>query len=138
MDGESQLDTLMARLRAVDQIGHAIATGARAGVERVVRATAAAGTTPDGEAWAPTKEGDKALPNAAAAISVVVSGTTKAVLTMVLRPPYVFHQRSKSKGKKGLPRRVVLPEAENGVPAAIADEIEQSAKRELARAMGRR
>jgi hypothetical protein len=133
VDGdESQLDGLIASLRAVDQVGVAIATEARPLVEGVARKTASAGTDPEGGAWAPTKEGRKALPNAASAVSVVVSGSTKAVLTLVLKGVYVYHQRSKNRSTtKGLPRRLIL-DVET-VPTEIADAIKGAAKRVIAR-----
>lgn len=136
MADESALDALVARLRALDTVGTAIAEDALPAVLKAAQATAAAGTTADGSAWAPKKDGGAALPNAASAITAVVSGTTKAVITLILRGVYVFHQRSKSKGKKGLPRREILPV--DSLPAAIADEIKASAKRVIARHMGGR
>ncbi len=132
MSDESAFDGLIATLRAFDAVGADIATDALPAVLAAARATAAAGTTPEGEAWAPTKaDGKPALPNAAGAISAVVSGMTKAVITLVLKGVYVFHQRSKSKGKKGLPRREILPMVD--VPEAIASAIRASVQRVVAR-----
>lgn len=137
MADESLLDGLIANLRSFDAVGVDIATDALPAVLAAARATAAAGTTPDGQAWAPTKAGGNApLPNAASAITAVVSGTTKAVITLVLKGVYVFHQRSKSKGKKGLPRREILPVG--ALPAAIADVIHASARRVIGRQVGAR
>lgn len=136
MADESQLDGLIDRLRGLDRVGVAIAEDALPRVLAAARATASSGTTPDGKPWAPKKDGTAALPNAAAAISAEVSGTTKAVITLVAKGPYRFHQRSKSTGKKGLPRREVLPV--DAVPAAISDAIQASAKRIVARRLGAR
>lgn len=134
MGAEDQLQELAANLRKLDAVGTRIATEALPGVLKASRATAAAGTDPDGNAWAPTKDGRAALPNAANAITAVVSGSTRAVLTLILKGVYVYHQRSKSKGKKGLPRRVILDIT--GVPQALADEIGAAAKRVIRRTMG--
>lgn len=141
MDGDlTPLDELAARLEDLDKVGGKIATNARPGVERVARATAAAGTTPDGETWAPRKKGGgKPLADAASAITVVVSGTTRAVLTLVLSGVYVYHHRSKTKSKtKGLPRRVILPEPGDDLPSGIVSEIQKSAKSVLERLLGGR
>lgn len=118
------LGAVVASLREIDRVGTAIAVRAQPGVLAAARATAAAGGSPTGEAWAPTKEGRAALPNAAAAIGVEVSGASRAVLVITLPVPYVFHQRSKS---KSLPRRQVILEGEDGVPAPIVDAIERAA-----------
>lgn len=136
MADESALDGLIAKLRALDEVGVAIAEDALPEVLKASKATAAAGTTAEGAAWAPKKDGGAALPNAAGAITAVVSGSTKAVITLILRGVYIFHQRSKSKGKKGLPRREIL--SINTVPATIADAIQVSAKRVVARRIGGR
>jgi hypothetical protein len=127
-----QLDALADRLEAFDKIGVAIANDAVAGVELEARKTASAGTTPEGTAWQPNKDGSAPLEHASSAIRAVVSGTTKAVITLVLSGVYVFHQRSKSRGKKGLPRREILQL--DGVPPAIVDVIATSAHRIVARA----
>lgn len=139
MAGEDQLDELVARLRRLDGVSLDIATEARAEVLAIAQASASSGTTPDGEAWAPTKaDGRGALPGAAGAVTAVVSGTTKALITLVLSGVYVFHQRSKSKGKKGLPRRGILPQLDKGdpLPDAMSKAIAAAAVRVRDRVMG--
>jgi hypothetical protein len=132
-----ELDGLIAKLDAIAGIGGAIAADAAPGVQAVARKTAAAHTDPEGNAWKPTKDGRAALPRAPGAVTAVVSGTTTAVITLILKGVYIFHQRSKSKGKKGLPRRLILDV--ESVPPAIAEVISASAKRVLGRTMeGRR
>lgn len=142
MDGELRaLDTLAEKLRELDDVGVAIATEARAEVEAAARATAAAGTAPDGSAWKPTKEGGKPLAGAAGAISAVVSGTTRAVITLILRGHYVVHHFGRKGAKKGtgLPAREILPDPRKGnVPQAITDAIRNAAQRVLARTVGGR
>jgi hypothetical protein len=119
-----QLSDLSRRLRELDGVGVAIAEEARPAIEAAVRATAAAGTTPDGAAWKPRKaDGKRALEHAADAISVVVSGTRQAVLTMVLRGPYVFHQK----------KRPILPGDKTGIPSRMMEIVRDAAKRVVAR-----
>lgn len=136
MDGDEQLAELEASLRRFDAVGAAIATEALPAVLGAVQATAAAGTDPAGVPWAPTKDGRAALPHAASAVRAIVSGTTKALLTLIVGGPYVFHQRSKSKGKKGLPRRAILPTLEEGLPPAVTDAIGTAAARVVGRSIG--
>lgn len=136
----ADLDTLVDELRAVDELGVAIATEARADVESAARAPAAAGTAPDGTPWAPKKDGGKPLAGAAAAISAVVSGTSQAVITLILRGRYVVHNfgRKATKGG-GLPARPILPDPRKGdVPTAITDAIRAATARVLARRFGGR
>lgn len=138
MDADlAQLDRLAAQLRAFDRVGFAIAEDAMPAVLAAAKATAAAATDPNGQAWAPTKDGRAALPKAAGAITATVSGTTKAVITLILPFPYRFHQGSKNKSaKKGLPRRVVLPNEDTGLPDSIRDAIKASAVKIVKRTLG--
>lgn len=130
MDAElGQLDALVERLRAVDQVGAAIATEARARLEAEARATASAGTSPEGESWEPTKKDKRrALPRAADAITAVVSGTTKAVVTLILKAPYVYHQKT----------RPILPDPKMGLPPRYRAILRDAAARVVARAIGGR
>lgn len=67
------------------------------------KASASAGTTPDGQAWAPKKRGSgKPLANAASALTVRTSGTT---IFLSLGFPELLHQRGTSR----LPARRILP-----------------------------
>ncbi len=133
MDGEEQLDALADKLEGLETVGLAIATEAVAGVQAEARATAAAGTTPAGNSWAPNKDGSAPLEHAAGAIRAVVSGSTKAVITLIVSGVYVFHQRSKSRGKKGLPRRELVDLED--VPQPIVATIAAAAKRVIERRM---
>ncbi len=126
------LSAIVERLRSVDRLGVAIAERALPGVLDEAQRTAAAGTTPSGEAWPLTKDGRRALPNAAKAITAHVSGAGQAVITLVLPAPYVYHQNAKG---KTLPRREVLFSPDDGVPARMRDEIERSARELVAATM---
>ncbi len=138
MDAElGQLDALEANLRAFDRVGVDIARDALAGVERAARETASAGTDPSGKPWAKTKDGRGALPNAASEIHAVLSGATQAVIVLVMKGAYRFHQGSKNKSeKKGLPRRVILPTADTGVPSGIREALAASVARVVGRKLG--
>jgi hypothetical protein len=133
----SALDALEASLRSFDGIGVAIAKDALPAVEAAARSTAEAGTDPSGVAWAPTKDGRAALPNAAAVLRAVVSGTTQALITLVMPRAYQFHQASKNRSaKRGLPRRVILPNVDTGIPDGIRDALLASAARVAGRVLG--
>ena len=134
------LDALIEQLEKLDSVGVQIATEARGDVEAAARATAAAGTTPSGEAWAPKKDGGgRPLAHAASAITAIVSGGSRAVIALVLRGHYVVHHfgRAKSKGGGGLPKRQILPSSD-ALPPAITNAVQAAAERVLARVMGGR
>lgn len=104
MSGEVALDKMIATARYVAGGGFArdgMQAAART-VEGAVRGTAAAGTSPEGEPWAATKKGGRAMAHAAAAVSVVVVGT---VLLLKLAGAEVFHHF----GVRGAPARPVIP-----------------------------
>lgn len=130
MDDLAKLDDLVANLRRIDAAGVAIAEEARPAILEEARRTAAAGTAPDGTPWAPTKDGRKALPNAASAISAVVSGSTVAVITLVLRGAYVFHSAMKGKG-----RRPILPSLKDGLPDKYEAILRAAAKKVFSRVL---
>lgn len=133
----AELDDIVARLRAVDELGAAIAVEARPEVERAIRATAAAGQTPSGETWAKTEEGNAPLKNAASAISVEISGATKATLAIVLRGHHRFHHFGSKKGSgHGLPKRQIIPMSADELPASAKKAIADAAARVVARTMG--
>ncbi len=67
-----------------------VASRAEASFAEALRATARAGTSPDGKPWPPTVEGRRALPDAAAAIVVQRDG---AQLTASIGPPYSYQKR---------------------------------------------
>lgn len=122
MDADlSALTALAARLRAIPSLGEAIATEAAAGVLEAAQGTAAAGTTPDGEEWAPRKlDGARALPNAASALSV---RTDRDVIVLVLSGVYVYQHR----------KRRILPGFGLGVPPRITEAVEAAARKVIAR-----
>lgn len=94
---------MIATLRALPGLAKDAAPVAAKQVEAAIKATAAAGTSPDGEPWAPRKAGGRAMANAAGAVSVSVNGT---VLLIKLTGSEVFHHF----GVRGAPPRQVIPQ----------------------------
>lgn len=84
-------------------------------VARVQLATIAAGTDPNGVAWAPTKEGKRPLENAAAAVTVdEVSG---GVVIRVSGPEKLHHTGE----ARGHTRRQIIPSG--AIPARMSAAI---------------
>jgi hypothetical protein len=110
----SGLEKLIAKLRASRAFIAAAAPAVADAVGAELRKTAAAGTTPTGEAWAPAKDGRRPLENAAAAIQVRSSGTT---IVATLTGPEVRHNNGTAKGRV---KRQILPSA---MTPAIAEAI---------------
>jgi hypothetical protein len=74
MSGEAALDDMILKLTKLGNVEDVAKTAAPL-VEAANRQTAAAGTSPDGVAWAPRKkDGTAALQNAAAAVEAVSVG----------------------------------------------------------------
>ena len=129
MTGLAELDAMIAAAKA--SYGLAPADVARAAVpfvDAAVKATAAAGTTPDGKPWAPTKGGGRALENAASALSTSSSGS---VVTVTLSGPEVFHNAG---GR--VPKRQILPDGGAGVPKNVAEALTKAAAQGFTRATG--
>ncbi len=101
-------------------LGHEIAQEAAPALLALNKASANAGTSPDGKAWAPTKKGKKALVRAADALSVRVVGD---VVYLVLSGINVFHNAS----------RRILPYRGIALPASYGAACRAAAARVLAR-----
>lgn len=129
MDGDAAMDSMISRVRKLGRT-FAIETAKEAApaVERAARETAAAGTTPEGQAWRATKDGRRPLVNAAASVFVKVVG---AVLQVVVRGHHVFHHLG-----AGNPKRQVIPDANDSMPPAIKRALEEASKRTFRRTMG--
>jgi hypothetical protein len=127
-----ELRAIAERLRAIDEVGFDIAADAAPELEKAARASAAAGGTPEGQAWKPTRSGDAPLKNAAGAITAIVSGTNEAVITLVLRGHHVFHHYG-SKARK-LPKREIFPKADE-FPKAWREVIAKAARERVQKTM---
>lgn len=121
MAGLATLDSMIARLRVLggSSLVERVAKKAAPLVEAELKRTAAASTTPDGEAWKQKKGGGRALVNAAAHITVRAAGN---YILSQLKGPDVFHHL----GLQGKPHRQVLPQS-GDVPPAIAAALERAA-----------
>lgn len=100
---EVALERMIAACRAFEGLPRDAAPIAARQVEATVKATAAAGTSPDGEAWAPRKKGGgRPMTGAAGAVSAAAVGT---VVLIKLVGAYVFHHF----GVRGAEARPVIP-----------------------------
>ena len=88
-------------------------------LEAALKSTAAAGQSPSGGAWAPTKKGGRAMAGAAKAIAVKAYAN---VVRVVLSGPEVFHHY----GVRGEPRRPVIPDAGGEIPPVVADVLDKA------------
>lgn len=125
------LDAIIAKMRGLAGVGEEAARIAAPLVEAEVKATAAAGTTPDGKPWAPKKGGGRAMVNAAAAVSARADGSAVVV---TLEGPEVLHNF----GTGHAPKRQVLPDAGAELPKPIADAARTAAEQAFANATGGR
>ena len=115
------LEEMIRNVAALERLPERTAAIAAEKLGELVARTAAAGTSPDGEAWAPRKEGGRAMVNAAAHVSARAYGD---VVRITLRGPDVFHQF----GTRGEPRRAVIPESGAAMPASVAQVLEQASR----------
>lgn len=116
----SGIEEMIASLERLEELPKRTAEIAAEKLDARVKATAAAGTSPDGKAWAPKKKGGRAMANAAAHIATRAYGH---IVRMTLTGPDVFHQFSQ---KKGEPAREVIPGAGGAMPAVVADVLEEA------------
>ena len=120
--GLASLDVMIARLRTLGggDVAQRVAVRAAPLVDAELKRTAAAGTTPDGKAWKPKKDGGRPLVNAAAAIATRSAGNYVLAL---LKGPTVYHHL----GLGGKPHRQVLPQS-GTIPSGIAKVLERAAR----------
>ena len=126
MSGE-ELAAYAQRLRSLKTLAPAAAKEAAPLVADVVRTDAAAGTAPDGKAWPPKRDGGRALPNAASAITAVANGV--AVIVKLVGP-YIFHHYAKGKDQ-----RRILPDSGAGIPPRIAAALRRATAEAFRRVM---
>lgn len=86
------------------------------GIEAAAQAQIGAQTSPDGEPWAPTVDGEPALANAGSELSV---NGGDAGVAVSLDGPSAFHNN----GVGHSPRRQILPD-DGDVPAAYAEAVD--------------
>lgn len=89
-------------------------------VEAALRASAAAGTTPEGQAWAPKKSGGRAMPRAAQAVTAKPLPT---VVRVILTGVEVFHHFGRGIAEV---RRRIIPDT-GTIPDIVAKALERAA-----------
>jgi hypothetical protein len=115
MDGELALERMIAKVRAAGQLGTDGLPDAAAEVQTELRASAAAGQSPDGKAWAPRKaDGGRAMAGAAGKITVAAIGRA---IWIRLTGPEVNHHF----GVRGAEPRNVIPAG--GLPAKLGNAV---------------
>lgn len=122
--GAEAMTAFAAKLRNLRRLATEAAKEAAPAVEAVVRASAAAGTTPDGQAWKPTKAGSRPLANAASAVSARAVGT---VVEVIVRGHHFLHHMGLARGK--VVRQII--------PTHLTPELAAALRRATARAFAR-
>lgn len=113
-----EIDGMIASLEKLAKLGEDAAKHAAPFVDEAVKATAKAGTTPDGDAWKPKKDGGRALVHAADALSTKARGD---LVTVTLRSPETFHNFSKKH------KRQILPDAGAEMPRNVVKALKKAA-----------
>jgi hypothetical protein len=149
----SDLESFIAGVETLGKMNQDVAKAAVEPVLEAARATASAGTTPTGEPWAPTKEGGRALPNAAGAITGAAKGTR---IDIKIPPPLVYHQfgaggssqtkeakRARARAAKSgttskfhAPQRQIIPNQGEPIPEPMKAAIAETAERVFEKAVG--
>lgn len=124
MSGDAQLAAMIERIRAFGSTAtEATAREAAPLVQEAAQASAAAGTDPYGNAWAPRKDGSRAMPNAAANVLAYPVGE---IVRLVARGGIAIQNRLKK------PRRTLPKEGE--LSARIVLALEEGARRAFTKA----
>jgi hypothetical protein len=126
-DGDAALAAFAQKLRGLRNMTEGAAQAGAPLVADVVQRTASAGVAPEGQAWPAKRDGGRALPRAASAITAAARG---AAIVVTLTGAYVYHHYAKGKD-----RRRVLPDSGAGVPAAIAAAVREALRRTFERTM---
>lgn len=129
MNDYAQLDAMIAAIRRVGVLPATVAKRAVDPVLAELRASAAAGTSPDGQAWAPKKDGGRALENASQAVAVKASGTVITASLVGTSTGDVKVQAIQHYGTKRIPARPILPMSGGGIPERIRAAILETAKK---------
>lgn len=122
----TDLADIIASIERLGTLAEDVAKRAAPLVEDALRATAKAGTAPDGTPWKPKKDRGAPLVHAGDAITVKAVGT---VVRATLTGPTVFHHFGSARN----PRRPVLPDP-GSLPPPVAKAIEKAADQAFAKA----
>ncbi len=124
----ADLDAMIAKFRKLGKVAEDAARESAPLVEAALRRTAAAGTAPDGKAWAPKKDGTRALPDAPGAIHAASHGS---VVQVRITGGYVLQNRL-----KGDARRQVIPDSGAPLPPVVIEALTEGARRAFHKATG--
>jgi hypothetical protein len=117
---------MIERLEALPGIARDVAPAVAVAVERELQRTIAAGTTPDGAAWDPKKQGGgQPLAGAAKAIRVTSFGTR---ILVTLTGPEALHHKGRARG--GVKRQVIPVDS---LPQPMAAKIDEAISAEFLR-----
>jgi hypothetical protein len=135
VDGDLALSKIVDRLRALGGLPEAVARRAVPGIQVAARATAAAGTTPEGQAWPAKKDGGRPLVHAADHVTArAVGAVVQIELTGV---PENVHNAGSAKGTK-YPKRQIIPGKGDRIPPSVAAALHAAAAAEFAAVTGGR
>ena len=109
------IDELLSTLRALADektVAEAVAAEAAPRLQTALRASAAAGTSPEGRPWAERKQGGRAYAGAAGHIEAKNIG---AMVRVTLRGPEAYGHY----GARGMPVRQMIPDSGAGMPPSV-------------------
>ena len=128
MSADSDMAALISKVRALGALPAEVAKVAAPGVGQVVKESAAGGRSPNGEAWADGKEGQRVLVNAASAVECRVIGQATVQLRLVGNATGDQKVQSiQHWGTKRIPARPILPEAGAPLPKTIVAVLQKAA-----------
>jgi hypothetical protein len=136
-DGYATLDRMIEAAHRLGKLPEEIAKAAAPLVQKALRQTAAAGTAPDGTAWAPKKDGSRPLVSAADAVEVRV--VSKTVIQARLVGTSTGSQKAQAiqhYGTKKIPARPIIPRAGEDIPPAVIAAIKQASAETFVRLTG--
>jgi hypothetical protein len=111
---------MIAKMRELGASGERVAKAAVPLVEAAVKATAAAGLSPNGKPWAARKDGKPALVNAAAAVACRARGP---VVQLYLQGTSTGSQKVQAVQNA---RRGILPAKGEGPPPVVVKALEEA------------
>ncbi|AKT38257.1 phage virion morphogenesis protein [Chondromyces crocatus] len=127
--GFAELDAMIARIRELPRMAQEAAPEVAEALRDHLEQNIAAGRSPEGASWKPTRDGKKPLAGATKALSVRAVG---AIILAVLSGHEVYHHY----GTKRVPRRAILPSA--ALPEDLSSAIKAGLVRRFRRRMGGR
>jgi streptogramin lyase len=128
MNGDAELDAMIARINRIPDLGKIAAPDVARAIEQDLQRTVAAGTTPDGQAWAAKKKGSgQPLANATKALHVAAIGT---LIYVRLTGAEALHHLGRVTGKV---KRQIIPTG--AIPPAMGNAIRTVLARKFSEVM---